>query len=57
MKNLPTYEECRRAIVDNEATCLHKFIYDNEPAGHKSEEEFRGQLLDVINELTEKGQA
>jgi len=50
MKELPSHKECQDAVEAGEDTALHKFIYDQEPAGREDEEEFRKGLLDVINE-------
>jgi hypothetical protein len=48
--NLPTHEESHDAVLNNKATALHKFIYENEPADFESCELFRKELMAVIAE-------
>lgn len=51
---LPTWQACRDAVEADLASvsALHKFIYNNEPAGKESEE-FRKGLTDLIREVEE----
>lgn len=52
---LPTWEECRVAVKNCNATALQRFIYENEPADvgildAHTEAEFRTMLSDVLRE-------
>lgn len=47
---LPTHEESEYAVDVGEATALHQFIYDQEPAGREYEKQFREGLAAVIIE-------
>ena len=49
---LPSWQACHDAILTEQASALHKFIYNNEPAG-KDSEEFRKGLTDLIREVEE----
>lgn len=49
---LPTFDECAQKIVNGEATALHRFIHDNEPAGNKDARQFRSQLAALITEVS-----
>ena len=51
LNELPQWDKCREAIKSEEATALHIFIYDQEPAGIVNEDGFRTGLLAVINEI------
>lgn len=51
LNELPQWDECREAIKSGEATALHIFLYNQEPAGNEAENEFRLGLLAVINEI------
>lgn len=46
---LPTHEEAAEALAAGNATALHRFIHDQEPAG-PTEEEFREGLANVLDE-------
>lgn len=48
--NLPTHEQSKVAVLNNKATALHKFIYENEPANQQSSALFRKELEAVIEE-------
>lgn len=45
---IPTFEEAEYLVKNGEATPLDQFVYEHEPAGELEEQEFRDDLLDLI---------
>lgn len=47
---IPSYDESKTAVEDGNATALHAFICDNEPADLELEKVFRETLQAVLND-------
>lgn len=56
MTTLPSWEDCKKKVLDGNPSALELFIYDNEVTFDNAEDTqdtflWREQLLNVINEL------
>lgn len=49
MEELPLYSKCENLYNTGEANPLEVYIHNNEPAGRKQEEQFRSELVDLLN--------
>lgn len=50
---LPSWEESQKAIKEGMATPLHRFVFNNEPAGKAEEKQFRDELKELIEYILE----
>jgi hypothetical protein len=51
--SLPSYEESEYYVKNGDGSPLHVFIHENEPAGVHQSFEFRKQLSELIQYLTD----